>query len=108
MRHTPPPRRTTTPSRAALAVASLAAAATFAVAVAIAGPWSAPIADAAVAFDPAQATVDAAAGERVVVDTIYVVTPDPASLAAPQARGVDGEHEDDGEHDDDEHEGGDD
>ena len=106
MRYSPPRRRTTTPSRPALAVASLAAAATFAVAAAIAGPWSAPVADAAVAFDPAQATVDSAAGERVIVDTVYVVTPEPALAAAPAPR-EGGEREDD-EHEGGEREGGDD
>jgi hypothetical protein len=102
MRYSPASRRTTTPSRAALAVASLAAGATFAVSVAIAGPWSAPIADAAVAFEPVPVVVDTSTGERVVVDTVYVTAPDPAALVAPAS----GEGE--REHGDDEHEGTDD
>jgi hypothetical protein len=102
MELSPPPRRTRPTSRLALAVAALAAAGTFAAAVAVTGLPAAPAADAASsAATTSQVLQDPATGERVVVDTVYIVTPAPAA-ALPQQPPGGGEPEGDG------HEGGDD
>jgi hypothetical protein len=112
MQSTPKPRRTTGPSRTALAVATLAAAAALAIPVAITGVGfargadAASAASAASAAQPAPIAVDPATGEQVVVDTIYVVTADPALLAGASSAGVvEAENDDHGQH---EHEAGDD
>ena len=107
----PSPRRNTRPSRLGLALAALAAAGTFAIAVA--GLPAAPIADAS-ASAPAttQVVTDPTTGERVVVDTVYIVTPAPAAVpaAAPAAEPAQNREGDDWREGDDGHEseGGDD
>ncbi len=100
-------RRPRPTSRLALAVATFAAAGTFAAAVAVAGFPAAPAADAAASMPTtSEVLVDPATGERVVVDTVYIVTPAPVAAAPQQPFGGD-EHEG-GEHEGGEHEGGDD
>ena len=107
----PTPRRTPRTSRLGLAVATLIAAGTFAAAVAVAGLPVAPTADASVSAPAAtQVVVDRATGERVVLDTVYVVTPAPAAAAAPVAPPAERHEGDDGHEGDHENEseGGDD
>ena len=95
MQPSPKPRRTTGPSRTALAIP-----------VAISDFGFPRAADAASAAQQAPVAVDPATGERVVVDTIYVVTADPALLAGTSSAGVvDEERDDQGQH---EHEAADD
>jgi len=102
MELSPPPRRTRPSSRLALTVATLAAAGTFAAAVAVAGLPAAPAADAASsAATTSQVLRDPTTGERVVVETVYIVTPAPAAAPLQQPAGG-------GEPESDEHEGGDD
>jgi hypothetical protein len=107
----PTPRGSPRVSRLGLALATLAASGTFAAAVAIAGLPAAPVADASVSAPAtAQVVTDPATGERVIVDTVYIVTPPPAADAAPVAAPTD-RHEGDDEHEggeDHESEGGDD
>ncbi len=98
MEPTPGPRRPTAASRLGLAVATLAAAGTFAAALLVAGLPTAPVTDAAAAAPTSAVTTDPSTGERVVVDTVYVLTPAPAAQPTSTGR-QDGEHED-------EHEGG--
>jgi len=106
----PTPRRSTRASRLGLAVAALAAAGTFAAAVAIAGFPAAPAANASASTPTStEVTVDPTTGQRVVVETVYVVTPAAPPAVAPAGRHQGDEHEGDDEHKgDDEHEGGDD
>jgi hypothetical protein len=102
MQRSTPPHRANATTRIALAMATLAAAGTFAAAVAVAGLPAASAADAAASGPTtSQVLVDPATGERVVVDTVYIVTAAPAAVTPLQpAR--------DGEHEGGEHEGGDD
>lgn len=104
----PTPRRSPRASRLGLAVASLAAAGTFAAAIAVAGLPAALVANAAGSAPPSTEVVtDPTTGERFVVDTVYVVTPAPA--AAPAWQGdSDDEHENGEEREGHEPEGGDD
>jgi len=92
-------------------VASLAAAGTFAAAVALAGLPATPVVDASGAAPVTTPIVaDPMTGERVVLDTVYIVTPAPVSApaaAAPEAAPA--ERDDgDGEHEWDDHDGGED
>ena len=103
----PSPRRNTRPSRLGLTLAALAAAGTFAAAIAVAGLPAAPVADASASAPiTTQVVTDPTTGERVVLDTVYIVTPAPAAVpaAAPAQRHAEGEEREGGE----EHEGGDD
>lgn len=97
------PRRSTRTSRLGLAVAALAAAGTFAAAIAVTGFPAALVANASASVPTStEVLADPTTGERVVVDTVYIVTPAPALAVAPAER-----HEGDDEHDSDgEHEGG--
>jgi hypothetical protein len=113
MNPSPTPRRTTRASRRGLALGALAAAGTFVAAVAVAGLPAAPIADAsASAPTTTQVVTDPTAGARIVLDTVYIVTPAPVAVpaAAPAERPTGGEeHEgDEGHEGGEEHEGGDD
>jgi len=104
----PTPRRSPRVSRLGVALAALAASGTFAAAVAIAGLPSAPVADASVtAPAPTQVVTDPTTGERVIVDTVYIVTPPPAADAAPVAAPPEheGAEQEGAEHEGAEHEG---
>ncbi len=103
----PTPRRNTRTSRLGLTVAALAAAGTFAAAVAVAGLPAAPVADASTsAATTTQVVSDPTTGQRVVLETVYVVAPDPLAAAAPQQPrqgndGLDGDREHESEGGDD-------
>ncbi len=106
----PTPRRSPRASRLGLAVAALAAAGTFAAAIAVAGLPAASVANASgSAPTSTEVVTDPTTGERVVIDTVYIVTPAPApAAAAPQERRGDDEHENGEAHEGHETEGGDD
>ena len=103
----PTPRRSPRASRLGLAVAALAATGTFAAAVAIAGIPAAPVADASASAPTiTQLAADPTTGERVVLETVYIVTPAlPAAAVPQQPRQGNDELDGDREH---ESEGGDD
>jgi hypothetical protein len=106
---TPPAlRRTSRTSRLALAVAALAAAGTFVAAVVLTGPLAPPAVDASVGTaTTSQVVENPTTGERVVIDTVYVVTPAPvatpeaAAPAPPAVRGDEGEGDEGNEGGDD-------